>query len=150
MRARPTNVAIWRTRCLIDAEPRQRIFSRRRKGLAALGLITGKTIGVDSTTRAANADVKSILRRDTGGSYMTHLKRPAEAEGIEAQDAAALLRIDRKRKKNRTLRMCSVDRFSPINRANMIGAKGNLRCPGRDITAENCPNYCQFLRNPLS
>ena len=43
--------------------------------------------------------MKSIGRRDTGESYMTYLKRLAEAEGIEANDAAALLRMDRKRKK---------------------------------------------------
>jgi len=43
--------------------------------------------------------MKSIVRRDTGESYMAYLKRLAEAEGIEAQDAAALLRMDRKRKK---------------------------------------------------
>src|SRR5208283_3577212 len=61
--------------------------------------IKGKTIGVDSTTLEANAAMKSIVRRDTGESYMTYLKRLAEAEGIEAKDAAALLRMDRKRKK---------------------------------------------------
>jgi len=43
--------------------------------------------------------MKSIVRRDTGESYMTYLKRLAEAEGIDAKDAAALLRMDRKRKK---------------------------------------------------
>jgi transposase len=43
--------------------------------------------------------MKSIVRRDTGESYMAYLKRLAEAEGIEAKDAAALLRMDRKRKK---------------------------------------------------
>src|SRR5712691_2496224 len=45
------------------------------------------------------AAMKSIVRRDTGESYMAYLKRLAEAEGIEAEDAAALLRMDRKRKK---------------------------------------------------
>src|ERR1700723_4608163 len=40
-----------------------------------------------------------IVRRDTGESYMAYLKRLAEAEGIDVQDAAALLRMDRKRKK---------------------------------------------------
>jgi transposase len=54
---------------------------------------------VDSTTLEANAAMKSIVRRDTGESYMTYLKRLAEAEGIDAKDAAALLRMDRKRKK---------------------------------------------------
>ena len=67
--------------------------------LAQAGLIKGKTIAVDSTTLEANAAMKSIVRRDTGESYMTYLKRLAEAEGIEARDAAALLRMDRKRKK---------------------------------------------------
>jgi Transposase DDE domain. len=43
--------------------------------------------------------MKSIVRRDTGESYMAYLKRLAEAEGIEAKDAAGLLRMDRKRKK---------------------------------------------------
>ena len=67
--------------------------------LAQGGLIKGKTIGVDSTTLEANAAMKSIVRRDTGESYMAYLKRLAEAEGIEAKDAAALVRMDRKRKK---------------------------------------------------
>jgi transposase len=43
--------------------------------------------------------MKSIVRRDTGESYIAYLKRLAEAEGIDAKGAAALLRMDRKRKK---------------------------------------------------
>src|SRR3954470_21544346 len=95
----PDHVTISRTRRLIDAETHQRIFSWVLEGLALSGLIKGKTIGVDSTTLEANAAMKSIVRRDTGESYMAYLKRLAEAEGIEAKDAAALLRMDRKRKK---------------------------------------------------
>src|ERR1041385_4695014 len=95
----PDHVTISRTRRLIDAETHQRIFSWVLELLAVSGLIKGKTIGVDSTTLEANAAMKSIVRRDTGESYMAYLKRLAEAEGIEAQDAAALLRMDRKRKK---------------------------------------------------
>ncbi len=41
--------------------------------------------------------MKSIVRRDTGESYTEYLKRLAEAEGVEAEDAAALRRMDRKR-----------------------------------------------------
>jgi transposase len=95
----PDHVTISRTRRLIDAETHQRIFSFVLEQLAQAGLIQGKTIGVDSTTLEANAAMKSIVRRDTGESYMSYLKRLAEAEGIEANDAAALLRMDRKRKK---------------------------------------------------
>jgi transposase len=95
----PDHVTISRTRRLIDGETHQRIFSWVLERLARAGLIKGKTIGVDSTTLEANAAMKSIVRRDTGESYMAYLKRLAEAEGIDAPDAAALLRMDRKRKK---------------------------------------------------
>src|SRR5258708_9370427 len=95
----PDHVTISRTRRLMDGETHQRIFTWVLERLAQGGLVKGKTIGVDSTTLEANAAMKSIVRRDTGESYMAYLKRLAEAEGIEAPDAAALLRIDRKRKK---------------------------------------------------
>src|SRR5450631_349574 len=95
----PDHVTISRTRRLIDAETHQQIFSWVLERLAQAGLIKGKTIGVDSTTLEGNAAMKSIVRRDTGESYMAYLKRLAEAEGIDAKDAAALLRMDRKRKK---------------------------------------------------
>ena len=95
----PDHVTISRTRRLIDAETHQRIFSWVLERLAQGGLIKGKTIGVDSTTLEANAAMKSIVRRDTGESYSTYLKRLAEAEGIDAKGAAALLRMDRKRTK---------------------------------------------------
>src|ERR1700722_13699958 len=95
----PDHVTISRTRRLIPAATHQRIFSFVLEQLAQAGLRKGKTIGVDSTTLEANAAMKSIVRRDTGESYMAYLKRLAEAEGIEAQGAAALLRMDRKRKK---------------------------------------------------
>jgi transposase len=95
----PDHVTISRTRRLIHAATHQRIFSFVLEQLAQAGLVKGKTIGVDSTTLEANAAMKSIVRRDTGESYMAYLKRLAEAEGIDATDAAALLRMDRKRKK---------------------------------------------------
>src|SRR5260370_26416028 len=43
--------------------------------------------------------MKSIVRRDTGESYNEYLERLAEAEGVNVKDAAALRRMDRKRKK---------------------------------------------------
>src|SRR6204780_359396 len=95
----PDHVTISRTRRLIDTETHQRIFSWVLERLAQGGLLKGKTIGVDSTTLEANAAMKSIVRRDTGESYSAYLKRLAEAEGIDAKGAAALLRMDRKRKK---------------------------------------------------
>jgi transposase len=95
----PDHVTISRTRRLIDGETHQRIFNWVLERLAQSGLIKGKTIGVDSTTLEANAAMKSIVRRDTGESYNEYLERLAEAEGVKATDAAALRRMDRKRKK---------------------------------------------------
>jgi len=95
----PDHVTISRTRRLIDGETHQRIFNWVLERLAQNGLIKGKTIGVDSTTLEANAAMKSIVRRDTGESYNEYLERLAEAEGMNAKDAAALRRMDRKRKK---------------------------------------------------
>ena len=95
----PDHVTISRTRRLINADTHQRIFHWVLERLAQGGLLKGKTIGVDSTTLEANAAMKSIVRRDTGESYSAYLKRLAEAEGIDAKSAAALLRMDRKRRK---------------------------------------------------
>ena len=95
----PDHVTISRTRRLIGAETHQRIFTWVLERLAQGGLIKGKTIGVDSTTLEAKAAMKSIVRRDTGESYSEYLRRLAAAEGLEVADAAALRRMDRKRKK---------------------------------------------------
>jgi transposase len=95
----PDHVTISRTRRLIDAETHQEVFGWVLEVLALGGLIRGKTIGVDSTTLEANAAMKSIVRRDTQESYTAYLKRLAEAEGVEVEDAAALRRRDRKRPK---------------------------------------------------
>ena len=49
-------------------------------------LLSGKTVGVDSTTLEANAAMKSILRRDTGEDWKQYVGRLMKEEGIvEAQ-----------------------------------------------------------------
>src|SRR5215467_12487636 len=105
----PDHVTISRTRRLIDEKTHQRIFNWVLDQLAQAGLIKGKTIGVDSTTLEANAAMRSIVRRDTRESYTDYLKRLAAAEGEEANDAAALRRLDRKRPK----KMSNQDWVSP-------------------------------------
>src|SRR6202167_3310573 len=95
----PDHVTISRTRRLIDEAAHQQVFGWVLKRLARGGLMRGKTIGIDSTTLEANAAMKSIVRRDTQQGYEEYLKRLAQAEGVEANDAAALRRMDRKRPK---------------------------------------------------
>jgi transposase len=43
--------------------------------VAKRGLLKGKTVGIDATTLEANAAMKSIMRRDTGETYMDYLRR---------------------------------------------------------------------------
>lgn len=95
----PDHVTISRTRRLMDEAVHQEVFGWVLKRLAQDGLIKGKTIGIDSTTLEANAAMKSIVRRDTQESYTEYLQRLAEVEGVEAEDAAGLRRMDRKRAK---------------------------------------------------
>src|SRR3989441_3449409 len=95
----PDHSTVSRTRRLMDLETHGRVFTWMLQVLAKHGLIDGKTIGVDSTTLEANAAMKSIVRRDTGESYTDYLKRLAIAEGVDPEDAAAVRRMDRKRKK---------------------------------------------------
>jgi transposase len=95
----PDHVTISRTRRLIGAEAHQQVFAWVLKRLARGGLLKGKTIGIDSTTLEANAAMKSIVRRDSQQGYDEYLKRLAQTEGVEASDAAALRRMDRKRPK---------------------------------------------------
>jgi transposase len=95
----PDHVTISRTRRLMDEATHQEVFGWVLRQVARVGLLRGKTVGIDATTLEANAAMKSIVRRDTEESYTEYLKRLAEASGLEATDEAALRRMDRRRKK---------------------------------------------------
>jgi transposase len=62
-------------------------------------MLKGKTIGIEATTLEANAAMRSIVRRDTGESYMEYLRRLATEAGTDSTDDGAVRRTDRKRKK---------------------------------------------------
>ena len=66
------------------------------------GLLRGKTLLVDSTTLAANAAMRSIVRKDTGENWTEYLTRLAEADGINEPTAEDLARFDKKRKGKKT------------------------------------------------
>ena len=95
----PDHSTISRTRRLFPVETHQAVFTWVLEQLAASGLVAGKTLGVDATTLEANAAMRSIVRRDTGGDYTAFLTRLAKASGIETPTAEELARFDRKRKK---------------------------------------------------
>ncbi len=97
--ATPDHVTISRTRRLLDEATHQAVFTWVLTEVARRGLLKGKTIGIDATTLEANAAMKSIVRRDTGESYMEYLRRLAAEAGIDSKDDDAVRRMDRQRKK---------------------------------------------------
>jgi transposase len=74
--APPDHSTISRTRRLIDLETHEAVFTWILQRLADAGLVKGKTIGIDATTLAANAALRSIVRRDTGATYKEFLTQP--------------------------------------------------------------------------
>ena len=97
--ATPDHVTISRTRRLLDEETHQAVFRFVLTEVARRGLLKGKTIGIDATTLEANAAMRSIVRRDSGESYMQYVRKLAEQAGIDPADEDAVRRMDRKRKK---------------------------------------------------
>ena len=91
--------------------------------LAQGGLIKGKTIGADSTTLEANAVMKFIVQQDTGGSYAAYLKQLAEAEGMDAKDAAADETEITKLKDGRTALAYKAE--NPVDRENRCNRGGH-------------------------
>ena len=97
--ATPDHVTISRTRRLLDEATHQAVFRFVLTEVARRGMLKGKTIGIDATTLEANAAMRSIVRRDTGESYMEYLRRLAAEAGLDGTDDDAVRRMDRKRKK---------------------------------------------------
>ena len=88
--ASPDHSTISRTRRLIDVETHEAVFTWLLQRLADLGLVKGKTVGIDATTLEANAALRSIVRRDTGENYQDFLTKLAQASGIETPTRADL------------------------------------------------------------
>jgi transposase len=97
--ATPDHVTISRTRRLVDEATHQAVFTFVLTEVARRGMLKGKTIGIDATSLEANAAMRSIVRRDTGESYMEYLRQLAQQAGIDSSDDEAVRRMDRKRKK---------------------------------------------------
>ncbi|HEV2041881.1 MAG TPA: transposase [Casimicrobiaceae bacterium] len=62
----PDHSTISRTRRLIDLETHRAVFTWVQVRLVEAGLLKGKTVAIDATTLAANAAMRSIVRRDPG------------------------------------------------------------------------------------
>ena len=94
----PDDSSLNRSRLRIDLETHQTVFDWMLKRLAEHDLLKGKTLGLDGSTMAANAAMRSIVRRESGQSYREFLEELAKDSGIETPTAEDLAKFDRKRK----------------------------------------------------
>jgi transposase len=83
-------------------------------------LVTGKTVGVDSTMLEANAAMKSIIRRDNGEDWKAYVTRLMREEGVieptrEPNDEE-VRRYDRKRKNKKVSNEEWVSKTDPDSR----------------------------------
>lgn len=83
-------------------------------------LLSGKTVGVDSTTLEANAAMRSIIRRDTGEDWKQYVTRLMREEGVvgarEQPTEEAIRRYDRQRKNKKVSNEDWVSKTDPDSR----------------------------------
>ena len=98
----PDHSSLTNTRRRLPPEVFDEVFQFVLRIAAEKKLLSGKTVGVDSTTLEANAAMKSIVRRDTGEDWNEYVTRLMREEGIietEQQPTdEELRRYDKKRK----------------------------------------------------
>jgi transposase len=101
-KATPDHSTLTNTRKRLPPEVFDELFQFVLSIAAAKKLVSGKTVGVDSTTLEANAAMKTIVRRDTGEDWKEYVTRLMREEGVVAEDEKPtdeeVRRYDQKRK----------------------------------------------------
>jgi IS5 family transposase len=102
----PDHSSMTRTRKRLPAEVFQEVFTFVLRIASEKRLLSGKTVGVDSTMLEANAAMKSIVRRDTGEDWKEYVTRLMREEGMiepdEQPSDEEIRRFDKQRKNKRT------------------------------------------------
>ena len=101
----PDHSTLSLTRRRLPSEVFTEVFQFVLKIAAEKKLLSGKTVGVDSTTLEADAAMKSIIRRDTGEGWKTYVTRLMQEEGvIRAEDEPSdeeIRRFDKNRQEKK-------------------------------------------------
>ncbi len=108
----PDHSWLSRTRSRRPLELHAPVFTWALRRLSAHGRIKGERIGVDASTMAANAALRSIVRRDSGEGDREMLTRMAKESGIATPTADDLVRLDRARTGKK---LSNADWESPID-----------------------------------
>ena len=98
----PDHSTLTNTRKRLPAEVFTEVFQFVLKIADEKKLLSGQTVGVDSTTLEANAAMKSIVRKDTGEDWKRYVTRLMRAEGVidpgQKPTDEEVRRFDKKRK----------------------------------------------------
>jgi transposase len=98
----PDHSTLTNTRQRLPEEVFTEVFEFVLTIAQAKKLLSGQTVGVDSTTLEANAAMKSIVRRDTGEDWKEYVTRLMRAEGVidagHEPTVEEVRRFDKKRK----------------------------------------------------
>ena len=98
----PDHSTLSLTRRRLPPEVFTEVFQFVLKIAAEKKLLSGKTVGVDSTTLEADAAMKSIIRRDTGEAWKAYITRLMQEEGVLAPEEEPsdedIRRFDKRRK----------------------------------------------------
>ena len=117
----PDHSTLSLTRRRLPPEVFEEVFQFVLKIAAEKKLLSGKTVGVDSTTLEADAAMKSIVRRDTGENWKAYVTRLMREEGVLAKDEEPTdedaRRFDRNRKDKK---VSNEEWFSPTDPAATI------------------------------
>jgi transposase len=97
----PDHSTLTNTRQRLPEEVFSEVFEFVLTIAHAKKLLSGQTVGVDSTTLEANAAMKSIVRRDTGEDWKDYVTRLMREEGVidaaHEPTAEEVRRFDKKR-----------------------------------------------------
>jgi IS5 family transposase len=100
--ATPDHSTLTNTRNRLPQEVFQEVFQFVLRIAGDKKLVSGKTVGVDSTTLEANAAMKSIVRRETGEDWKQYVTRLMREDGTiqpdEEPNDEQIRRYDKKRK----------------------------------------------------
>jgi len=116
----PDHSTLTNTRKRLPQEVFAEVFQFVLRIAVAKDLVTGKTVGVDSTLLEANAAMKSIVRRDSGEDWKEYVTRLMREEGvIEATDEPTdeeVRRYDKTRKNKKVSNQEWVSATDPDSR----------------------------------
>jgi transposase len=99
----PDHSTLTNTRQRLPPEVFAEVFEFVLRIAREKGLLSGQTVGVDSTLLEADAAMKSIVRRDTGEDWKQYVTRLMQEEGVVAPDEQPsdeeVRRYDKRRRK---------------------------------------------------